>query len=439
MKKFYFGLFTGFLLAAFSLTACKKPEKKKDDEGKKKSIDINTSKTQAGVEEIAPWQPPKKAPDLPLDPQLKAPDDVAAPPKDAEKTELGIFSKVLLEGKGKARPGASDVVRVHYTGWTTDGQLVDTTKTPGKPEHMVRPATFPLDQVMPGWAEGIRLMVIGEKRRLWIPEELGFKGQPSAPKGMLVYDMELMEIIDVPDAPTDLAKPPASAKKTESGLTTRVVKKGKGKENPGPDSLVTFNYSGWTTDGKMFDSTVVRGKPATIKVGNVFPGWVEGLQMMVVGEQRRMWVPADMAPPPPPNVPAQTLVFDVELLEIKEMPKAPADVAAPPADAKKTPSGLAYKVLEKGSGTEHPTSASEVTVHYTGWTTDGKMFDSSLVSGEPVSFALKGVIKGWTEGVPLMVEGEKALFWIPEELAYKGQQNRPQGMLVFEIELVKIL
>ena len=438
MKKIFIGLFACSFLVVVFLAACKKPAKKKDNEGKPKSTEVNTSHTQPGMEEITPWQPPPKAPDVPLDPELKAPDDVAEPPKDAEKTESGIYSKVLQKGKGKTRPGASDVVRVHFTGWTTDGKLVDTTKKPGRPEHMIRPATFPLDQVMPGWAEGIKLMVIGEKRRLWIPEEMGFKGQPSAPKGMLVYDMELMEIIDVPDTPTDLTEPPASAKKTESGLVTRVLKKGKGKEKPGPDSNVTFNYTGWTTDGKMFDSTVVRGKPATILIANVFPGWIEGLQMMVVGEKRRLWVPEDLAPPPPPNVPAQMLVFDIELLEIKEMPKAPADVAAPPEDAEKTPSGLAYKVLEKGSGTEHPTPASEVTVHYTGWTTDGKMFDTSVVDGEPVSFSLKGVIKGWTEGLQLMVKGEKTLFWIPDELAYKGKPNRPQGMLVFEVELIDI-
>ena len=95
---------------------------------------------------------------------------------------------------------------------------------------------------------------------------------------------------------------------------------------------------------------------------------------------------------------------------------------APPADAKKTASGLAYKVLQPGTGTRHPTATSQVTVHYSGWTTDGKMFDSSVTRGEPATFPLNGVIKGWTEGLQLMVEGEKARFWIPEDLAYQGQQ-----------------
>jgi peptidylprolyl isomerase len=115
----------------------------------------------------------------------------------------------------------------------------------------------------------------------------------------------------------------------------------------------------------------------------------------------------------------------------------PADVKAAPSDAKKTASGLAYKVVTPGKGKRHATATSEVTVHYTGWTTDGKMFDSSVSRGEPATFPLNGVIKGWTEGVQLMVEGEKARFWIPEPLAYGGRRA-PFGMLVFDIELLQI-
>jgi peptidylprolyl isomerase len=117
--------------------------------------------------------------------------------------------------------------------------------------------------------------------------------------------------------------------------------------------------------------------------------------------------------------------------------QAPADVKAPPADAKKTSSGLAYKVIKAGTGTKRPGSSSSVTVHYTGWTTDGKMFDSSVTRGQPANFPLNRVIAGWTEGVQLMVEGEKTRFWIPESLAYRGQRP-PYGMLVFDVELIRI-
>ena len=118
---------------------------------------------------------------------------------------------------------------------------------------------------------------------------------------------------------------------------------------------------------------------------------------------------------------------------------APPDVAAPPKDAAVTASGLASKVIQAGTGTDKPGATDMVTVHYTGWTTDGKMFDSSVQRGEPAAFGLNRVIAGWTEGVQLMVVGEKTRFWIPQELAYKGAPGKPAGMLVFDVELLEIL
>ncbi len=117
---------------------------------------------------------------------------------------------------------------------------------------------------------------------------------------------------------------------------------------------------------------------------------------------------------------------------------APADVAAPPADAVTTSTGLATRVLKPGTGATHPRAASRVRVHYSGWTTDGKMFDSSVARNEPISFGLNQVIAGWTEGVQLMVEGETRRLWIPERMAYGGRPGSPKGMLVFDVELIKI-
>ena len=116
---------------------------------------------------------------------------------------------------------------------------------------------------------------------------------------------------------------------------------------------------------------------------------------------------------------------------------APPDVAAPPADAVRTPSGLASKVIVPGTGTIHPTETDGVTVQYTGWKTDGTMFDSSIPRGEPATFPLDRLIAGWTEGLQLMVVGETRRFWIPEPLAYRGE-HEPTGMLVFDVELLKI-
>jgi peptidylprolyl isomerase len=118
---------------------------------------------------------------------------------------------------------------------------------------------------------------------------------------------------------------------------------------------------------------------------------------------------------------------------------APSDVAKAPKNAKRTASGLAYRSLRAGKGTGHPFLTSKVTVHYTGWTTDGKMFDSSRKRGRPATFGLNRVIKGWTEGLQLMVRGETMRFWIPSELAYGNPPKRPgapAGMLVFDVELL---
>ncbi|MCA9606153.1 MAG: FKBP-type peptidyl-prolyl cis-trans isomerase, partial [Myxococcales bacterium] len=202
------------------------------------------------------------------------------------------------------------------------------------------------------------------------------------------------------------------------------------------------HYTGWTTDGRMFDSSRRRGRPATFALNQVIAGWTEGVQLMVNGEQRRFWIPENLAYRGQPGMPAGMLVFDVELVSFETPPpppETPADVAAPPANATRTESGLAYRVLEEGTGTEHPTATSAVRVHYTGWTTDGEMFDSSVTRGEPATLMLNRVIRGWTEGVQLMTVGEKARFWIPQELAYQGRPGAPAGMLVFDIELVEIL
>ncbi len=245
-------------------------------------------------------------------------------------------------------------------------------------------------------------------------------------------------------APPDVAAPPADATKTPSGLASKVISPGTGKDHPGPADKVKVNYTGWTKSGQMFDSSLTRGEPASFVLSGVIKGWTEGLQLMVVGEKRRFWIPAALAygERPRPGAPSGDLVFDVELLDIVPAPKpppVPEDVKAAPASAKKTASGLAYRVLTPGTGTDHPTAASKVVVHYSGWTPDGKMFDSSVTRGEPARFGLGQVIKGWTEGVQLMTKGEKARFWIPGNLAYGDKPTRPgapAGPLVFDIELI---
>jgi FKBP-type peptidyl-prolyl cis-trans isomerase len=250
-----------------------------------------------------------------------APRDVAAPPADAVRTASGLASRVLAAGTGTTHPGPTDRVTVHYTGWTTDGQQFDSSRGG-------EPASFPLDHVIAGWTEGVQLMVAGERRRFWIPQDLAYRGQPGPPAGMLVFDIELISFVSSPPpaapapaaaaipAPEDVAAVPATAHREASGLASRVLIAGTGTRHPASTSVVEVHYTGWTTDGHMFDSSVQRGTPAQFPLDHVIAGWTEGVQLMVEGETRRFWIPQELAYQGRPGPPAGMLVFDVQLIRI---------------------------------------------------------------------------------------------------------------------------
>jgi peptidylprolyl isomerase len=239
--------------------------------------------------------------------------------------------------------------------------------------------------------------------------------------------------------PGDLLAPPNDAVKSSTGLISKTIRPGTSDEKPIATDVVTVNYTGWRSDGMMVDSSVARGAASTFPLDRVMAGWRECVMLMTIGETRRCWVPQALAYAGRAGRPTGTVVFDIELIDFRPSPLiAPPDVKAPPADAKRTATGLAYKVLRPGKGSRSPSPFSQVSVHYTGWTTDGRMFDSSVPTGQPRSMRLDEVIKGWSEGVPMMTEGERTRFWIPENLAYGGKGDGPRGMLVFDIELVAI-
>lgn len=234
---------------------------------------------------------------------------------------------------------------------------------------------------------------------------------------------------------------------TPSGLQYVEVQAGHG-EQPQPGSVVAVHYRGMLADGSVFDSSYERGEPIRfpLGVGMVIPGWDEGIGLMRVGGKARLIIPPHlgygaMGYPPviPPNA---TLTFDVELVEIMPgPPDAPQDL---PADHYTTsPSGLKYADLAVGDGAT-ATAGRTVTVHYTGWLTDGSMFDSSLSRGEPFEFPLGAgrVIRGWDEGVAGMREGGKRQLVIPANLAYgsrgAGGVIPPGATLIFEVELLEV-
>ncbi|HWU89976.1 MAG TPA: FKBP-type peptidyl-prolyl cis-trans isomerase, partial [Kofleriaceae bacterium] len=393
--------------------------------------------------------------DIQAAPEIPA--DLKAPAANAQTLPSGTKYVVVRPGTGKDKARSFDTVTYNYTAWDSDGRQFDSTEIRKRP---MTHAPFRQSAVL---EEVLTSMTAGQRIRFWVDADkmaTGGRPLPGMPKGLLTYEVELLQIAKAatppPPVPPDVAKPSADAKKTEKGTFYKVLKAGKGGAKPKPTDSVRVHYTGWTTDGRMFDSSVIRNEPAEFSLGGVIAGWTDGIPVMSVGDKVRFWIPEELAYKGAPGRPQGMLVFDVELLEIKAPGAAdphghgdahgepagipaPPDVAAPPKDAKKSPKGVSYKVIAAGKGGPKPTADDTVKVHYTGWTTDGKMFDSSVQRGQPAEFPLRGVIAGWTDAIPVMSVGDKVRFWIPEELAYKGSPGRPQGMLVFDVELLEIL
>ena len=113
----------------------------------------------------------------------------------------------------------------------------------------------------------------------------------------------------------------------------------------------------------------------------------------------------------------------------------PVDVGAPPPDAVTTSTGLAYRILSKGTHSSRLSPTARVLVNYTGWTTDGTIVAAAPIGSEPVTIDLGKVMPGWQQGLALMEPGDKFRFWIPPHLALEGERGKPQGMLVYDIYL----
>jgi peptidylprolyl isomerase len=161
-------------------------------------------------------------------------------------------------------------------------------------------------------------------------------------------------------------------------------------------------------------------------------------------------------PPPAPADPAAGLSDEKAILkqELGEIPAPtgpcpertePNVLGNPRAPVQRTALGLAYCLLHEGPPGSVPGAEDTVRVHYTGWTTEGQMFDSSVERGEPMDLPLSGVIRGWTEGLRLMTPGDKARLWIPGNLGYGRREagedagKPPKGTLIFDIELLEVV
>lgn len=232
---------------------------------------------------------------------------------------------------------------------------------------------------------------------------------------------------------------------TSSGLKYKIVKKGDGKQAQA-GNIVVVHYIGKLENGSVFDNSYDRGQPIRFKlgVGRVIKGWDEGIALLHKGDKAKFIIPPELGygnrkvGSIPPN---STLYFDVELLDIVPAPKA-FDVEG--KDTIKTKSGLKYIMVKSNPNGKQAQAGNMVLVHYTGYLSNGKIFDSSVERGKPFSFPLgQGrVIKGWDEGIAYLKEGEKARFIIPSNLAY-GEKGAPplippNSTLIFDVEIIKV-
>lgn len=245
-------------------------------------------------------------------------------------TESGLQYMVLEEGPGEgATPMPTDIVDVHYVGTLIDGVEFDSSRARGAA------ARFQANQVIEGWIEGLQLMSEGDKFRFFIPADLaygdtGTPGGPIGPNQALIFDVELLRVNN-PEKNLATANEflGDNAKKegvetTDSGLQYKVLSRGEDAgESPGEADVVRVHYEGRLLNGTVFDSSYARGEPVEFPLGRVIPGWIEGVQLMKEGDKFQFFIKPELAygergTPGGPIGPNELLVFDVELLEVKE-------------------------------------------------------------------------------------------------------------------------
>lgn len=347
---------------------------------------------------------------------------------DVKTTASGLQYCVLQTGREEKSPKPDDMVEVHYTGWLTNGTKFDSSRDRGQP------TSFVLRQVVKGWTEGLQLMTPGARYKFIIPPALGYGEQDQGvipPNSTLVFDVELIKVISMPSCP------PANAEKQKdlpSGAKWELIKEGTGAK-PGDGDSVAFRFALFRETGELLQCSEQQNnfKIAGTKDTLPFAFFKELYDLVKVGDVVRVEAPDGVVK----GLPGKS-VWELELTGIHSLPKFRA---LDPTKTVTTQSGLKYEVIRAGEG-KSPKATDMVSALYTGWTTDGVVFDSAHGRGAPSEFSLNGVIRGWTEGLQLMKVGGAFLFEIPAELAYgtRGSPPKigPNATLIFLVELAEV-
>jgi len=410
-----------------------------------------------------------------------------------KKTANNLEYLFLKDQAGTKFIQDGSIVKMHIRTKIADSAMFDSYKMNNN-EPIEQPLT---KQFLGAFMEGFALLTAGDSAILRLPIDTAFKGSPMPPFAKsgdkVSYEVKIISVKTKAEA--DAEKEKASkvqngiddkllkeyiktknlkTARTASGIYYVIDKKGNGKHATAADK-VKVHYKGYKLDGSTFDSSYDRGQPIEFPLSGVIKGWTEGIPLFEEGGKGTLLIPSSLAygqnAPPGSTIKAnEVLLFDVELIKINPEPEvveAPSPVKAAPAaeeanspdpstqdqliqdfikknnlNAQKTASGLYYVIDKKGNG-KHATAADQVKVHYKGTLLDGTKFDSSYDRNEPITFPLSGVIRGWTEGIPLFEEGGKGKLIIPSALGYgpngAGGVIQPNEILVFDVELLQII
>ena len=383
--------------------------------------------------------------------QEKTEDKPAPAPADAppKTTKSGLKYWVVKQGKPGTEPKQGDKVRVHYTGWFTDGRKFDSSLDRNKPFELM----VGVGMVIKGWDEGLQLMTEGSRYKFHIPSNIAYgkQGKGSIPPDTdLVFNVEMLKVTKGEPIPQFRGANLEKQKTTDSGLKYEIERAGEGAA-PDKTKLVKIKFVLWNAKGDMVLCTQASqmhiGGPCTAPTLPMLPPqftpkfFPEAAALLPKGSIARFEVPPELCwgekalgPQLPKNA---ATVWLMEVVDIIDLPQF---VLTPEDKLQKTASGLMYEVLKEGTGPK-PIATDSVTVNYAGWTTDGKQFDSSWARGTPLVFPLDRVIAGWTEGLQLMKEGGMYRFRIPGNLAYdvpNARPGTPKGTLIFTVELIKV-
>jgi len=383
-------------------------------------------------------------PTLAQDPPKKVPapaQEVETPPIPADTeivtTESGLKYSGLKEGDGSIRPAMGDRVRVHYTGWLTDGTVFDSSRQRGEPTE------FALGSVIPGWNEGLKLMSPGARYKFTIPADLAYgeKGNaPVIPAGAtLIFDVELLAVVahSMPFIPW---QDEGANAVEDSPVRYRVLSAGKGAE-AGDFDLLLARFGFWSEKGELIFSDVLMGRELLVSpqqppipfLGSLLPVLSDGAHLIVKLPKEELPQLAQS----PTYAQAEFLVAQFQVMVTMKFDK-PEFTLPPDEELTTTASGLRYKILREGCA-GRPTPRNRVAAHYAGWLTDGKGFDASYDRGQPLQGSLMGLVKGWQEGMCLIGRGGKILLVVPPELGYGAQDKGtipPNSTLVFVVELI---